>query len=377
MIGCLSDTIQVFKGPKKKLPTTDARNQYLTSLCLMPCLICFLAFTRPFIYRFFWRPAEMDGISLKCSKFGWLNNASVRITCDNRPLDIHATLAISWLVLFSVQTITKKFRWKEVHKFIGWTFGFMAAINVVGMLQFAIYDIVSPMKTERPPVFTPFMFMTAVIISWCLYESYQGIIAKNFDHHGLWMARAFLMSFTTPVIRFYPIVLRYIFSTACIKDEQALDTWVLGSMTVASSFTLYLFYLANRACRDETFDNFLWMFIAFEAVALIMDGYQTYHKGTFFGHMYRCWKNGDAGDTVFTKCPVHPLLVVGFVASFFMWIFVVLVGHLHHFDEEGGDDGDDDDKGLSVMTERAPLLLHNEKSESVITNTSMSINTYL
>lgn len=334
----------ILGGPKQKISTQKGRILYLTNISLMPCLICYLAFTRSFIYRFFGHPATLDGVSMECSKFGWLNNASIRMTCNNRPLDIHATLALSWLSLYSVQAVLQKFNFTEAHKKVGKYLGFIAFINIIGMLQLATYDIISPMVTERPPVFTPFMFGTAIIMSWCLYESYSGLYStpRDIDRHAMWMTRGFLMSFTTPVIRFYPIVLRYIFSTNCIKQQQALDTWVIGSMTVSCVLSLYLFYLVNKACLEDPMDIFLQGFIAFTAGAFVIDMIQSATKGTFVGHMYQCWADGDAGPTIFTSVPAHPLLIFVFIILFFVWLFSILVG-------ETEDDEED------VVTEETPL----------------------
>jgi len=348
----LETVSRILGGPKKRLPTLKARIAYLTNVSLMPCLICYLAFTRSFIYRYFGHPATLQGVSMECSKFGWLNNASIRMTCNNRPLDIHATLALAWLSLFSVQALLQKFNLWEAHKKVGKYLGFIAVINVVGMLQLATYDIISPMVTERPPVFTPFMFGTAIIMIWCLYESYQGLAStpRDVDRHIMWITRAFLMSFTTPVIRFYPIVLRYIFSTKCIKQQEALDTWVIGSMTVSCALSLYLFYLVNKACLDEPFDIFLNGFIAFTGVAIVIDFVQTFNKGTFIGHMYKCWKDGNAGPTIFDSVPAHPLLIFVFVCLFFAWLFMILV-----------DSGLEEEEDEDIPTEDTGLLTGNIK----------------
>jgi uncharacterized membrane protein len=337
IIDYLKQIGSILAGPKQKLPTLKLRMRYLTNLSLMPCFICFLAFTRSFIYRYIKAPPPfIDEVSMTCSKFGWLNNASIRMTCNNRPLDIHATLAMTWLTLFTLQTLTRKFHFNKIHKYLGIVGQPIAVINCVGMIQLTLFDIISPMKTERPPIFTPFMFLTACIIFVCLYQSWLGLRATpmDVDMHALWIVRAFLMSFTTPIIRFYPIVLRYIFSTACIKDEMSLNTWVIGSMTVAATLTLYLFWLANKACLDDPVDNFLKGFIVFEVGCVFIDIIQTFTKGTFFGHMYRCYKEGRAGPTIFDSWPVHPLLLLLFVAVFCVWVFYLLV--------QGYDDDDDD-----------------------------------
>ena len=52
--------------------------------------------------------------------------------------------------------------------------------------------------------------------------------------------------------------------------------------------------------------------------------------------MYRCYKEGRAGPTIFDSWPVHPLLLLLFVAVFCVWVFYLLV--------QGYDDDDDADK---------------------------------
>lgn len=327
-------------GPSKRLPTHKARVMYLTNISLLPCLICFLAFSRSFIYRYIKTPPDtLEGVDIKCEKYGWLNNASIRMTCENRPLDIHATLALSWLVLYTTQALLMKFNLRKLHMATGKLLGVVAVINVVGMLQLSTMDIINPMVTERPPIFTPFMFGTAIIMSWCLYESYSGLwsVPRDMDRHALWITRCFLMSFTTPVIRFYPLVLRYVFSTACIKQKLSLDTWVIGSMTVSCLLSLWFFYLVNKACLDQPFDIFLNGFIAFTAVAFVIDLIQTIKMGTFIGHMYQCYKDGLSGPTVFDALPFHPLFNLSMIFVSIIVLFVVFVG-------PGDESGEDDKK---------------------------------
>lgn len=153
-------------GPKERLPTLKQRVSFLTNLSLVPCLVCYLAFTRPAIYRFlpFLKPDSLQGVDIRCKDYGWLNNASVRMTCENRSLDIHATLAIAWLTLFTIQALAQLAGAKELHRKIGKYLGVVALINVVGMLQLSVYDLIVPMKTERPKIFGPFMFLTAMFV---------------------------------------------------------------------------------------------------------------------------------------------------------------------------------------------------------------------
>jgi len=101
--------------------------------------------------------------------------------CNNRPLDIHATLAMMWLTLFTIQTLAIKFQFHTIHKLVGKYIGIIALINVGGMLQMSVYDILVPMVTERPKIFTPFMFMTAWIVLGCLYMSNKGLKATPRD----------------------------------------------------------------------------------------------------------------------------------------------------------------------------------------------------
>ena len=334
-------TFNIFQhiGPKKALPTKDQRINYLVNVSIMPCLICFLAFTRSVIWRFFKEPPPVfEGVDMTCSKFGWLNNASIRMTCNNRPLDIHATLAFLWLTLYTVQTMFQKFGMKKAHRVVG-KFGFILAIlNVFGMVLLATYDIFYPMETERPPEFTWFMFMTAAIILYCIIRSllYVNFVPnlitskkypRDVEKHALWMCRAFLMSFTTPVIRFYPLILRYIFSTECIKKEESLTTWVLGSMIVASTLTLVIFWLVNRNLMEnkEPVDWFFMGFVGFEVMAIIIYMLQSFRDGIFIVHMAECWERGEAGKTFLNSLPIHPLLTLALTVGLFVWLFIILV----------------------------------------------------
>jgi hypothetical protein len=281
-------------GPKERLPAFKDRVRFLSNLSLTPIFICYVAFTRAFIYRFISTPDKYAGVDMKCSKFGWLNNASVRMTCNHRPLDIHATLAMMWLALYTIQTLAIRFNFRKTHKFVGKYLGWIAALNVAGMVLMSVYDLFVPMETDRPNIFRPIMVATALLVSSCVFMSGKALAAtpRDLDQHILWIVRAFLVSFTTPIIRFYPIVLRHIFSTECIQQKENLETWVIGATTVAVLVCQYLFWLANRACLKDPVDSFFMFFGAFATFVVVVDIHQTLTKGFFFWNMYKCHRDG-------------------------------------------------------------------------------------
>merc|ERR1712048_869533 len=143
-------------------------------LSVVPVLICFLAFTRSLIYRFWEIGDKFVGfgnaefkIEKKCEGYGWLNNASFKVTCDNRSLDIHALAALAWLFIFALQVFFIAFRnlskiFRNSHKTIGWLGFAIAIMNIIGMIVLATVDLIYPMDgSKRPPTFTPFMWMIA------------------------------------------------------------------------------------------------------------------------------------------------------------------------------------------------------------------------
>jgi hypothetical protein len=135
-------------GPKERLPAFKDRVKFIVNLSLTPILICCVVFTRAFICRFIAAPDKHAGVDMKCSRFGWLDNAQVRMTCNHRPLDIHATLALMWLALCTVQTLAVKCNFCKVHKFVGKHVRFIAVANFGGMVLMSVYDLLfHPMET--------------------------------------------------------------------------------------------------------------------------------------------------------------------------------------------------------------------------------------
>ncbi|KAG7355048.1 hypothetical protein IV203_004404 [Nitzschia inconspicua] len=158
-------------------------------------------------------------------------------TCDHKPLDFHAKFALRWLTTFAIQvgllTVGRKIA--SYHKYFG-RLGMIGAFgNAGGMFWLAIYDLLYPMKnTDRPSDFTPFMFLVAVKLTLCLSFSLHALLQKqqqDIEQHMIWMFRGFITSFTTPVIRFYPMVLRKIAGKECFDMHR--DKMVMGAMFVS------------------------------------------------------------------------------------------------------------------------------------------------
>jgi hypothetical protein len=273
----------------------------LVNLSLLPILICFLAFTRPVLYRTLGiggrfvdviRGEEDVVITKVCKKFSWLNNADFKVTCDHKPLDLHAWFACAWLVLFTVQALFIKYKFRAYHKMVG-RFGMViAAINVLGMIQLSVYDYFYPMEgTARPKAFTPFMWSLSAQMLMYLKNSYEALQEHDVEMHALWMYRAFISSFSTPVIRFYPLVLRYFFGTRCTEINR--HKAVIGSMCIALVGAIApLCWFANRKVLKEPMDSFMRTIIFKGMAAILVECCYARRRGFFFTSMLKCYSLG-------------------------------------------------------------------------------------
>jgi len=285
------------------LKNVQDRLNVLCNLSLFPVAVCFLAFTRPVIYRLSGGLKGGDfvdvgsgnkehvSIGQPCKRFGWINNAQFTVTCDNRSLDIHAVLACVWLVLFSVQIFAIKYNFRGFHKQVG-KFGMpIAFLNAFGMMQFAAYDFFFPMEyTSRPAVFTPFMWFLSVEMILYLKESYMALQKHDIGMHSLWMYRAFVKSFSTPVMRFYPMALRYAFGTECANLNK--HKGVFAAMTVAAVFISALSYIANLYCLKQPMDKFMRTTFIKTAVTILVEVILAANSGSFIYGMFKCWSVG-------------------------------------------------------------------------------------
>lgn len=298
----MGDKDKIKKNPFR-LTTQKARLDALCTLALFPVVVCFAAFTRPVIYRItgglhggtfkdvLHKGNENVDVGQPCKRQGWLNNAMFVVTCDNTSLDIHSVLAVTWLFLFTMQIFFIKYNFRGFHKAVG-KYGMpIAFVNALGMMQFAAYDFFYPMEyTTRPAAFTPFMWFLSVEMILYLKSSYDALQNHDITMHSLWMYRAFCKSFSTPVMRFYPMVLRYFFGTQCaaLNGEKA----VFAAMTVAAFFISGLSYIANLLVLEQPMDKFMKTTFIKSGVTLLIDLIFASSKGMFITGMYTCWKVG-------------------------------------------------------------------------------------
>jgi hypothetical protein len=259
------------------------RKNFLLQLSYTPILICVLAFARSAFYRITYNPPE-------CSKFGWFSSSSGEFTCDHKPLDFHATLALAWLSVFSIQVGLMVFGQNRLHKLFGKTGFSIAFANAAGMFWLAIHDTLHPMKTtDRPPDFTPFMFLVAAKLTLCLIFSVQAIMSKNnrdVENHFLWIFRGFITSFTTPVIRFYPAVLRHLAGRDCF--EQHREKFVMGAMFVSELTCVILYSLAQVKTRKKFWDLFIKLQVLTFVTAAVKEFQFAGEHGLFISGMVQC-----------------------------------------------------------------------------------------
>jgi hypothetical protein len=263
-----------------RLKTLNERKNYLLRLSIIPIVVCFIAFTRATIYRLILIPKE-------CLGFGWYSSSSAEFSCDHRPLDFHAVLAVIWLLTFTFQTLSLMGNFNWFHRKLG-SIGYpLAAFNVLAMLYLSMYDLLYPMeKTDRPKIFSIFMFLTAVKIGSALRNAYIAIQNKQIDDHMIWMFRSFITSFTTPVIRFYPLVLRKIAGDDCFQENREL--FVMGSMYVAEMSCLTMYVMAQRKTQKVFLDSFMKSQIMVAVLVGAAELYWVQNHNLFLTGMLSC-----------------------------------------------------------------------------------------
>ena len=149
-------------GTRGRLETRQERSTYQAQLVIVPCAICYISFGRAFVYRFLWKPDFYDGADMTCKNYGWYNNGTVHMTCDKKALDIHATLALLWLLFFTIQAMAIRFGFKRFHMVAGLYYFFpIALLNVFGMAIMTGYDINNTSsKNPKGKEFYPFMILS-------------------------------------------------------------------------------------------------------------------------------------------------------------------------------------------------------------------------
>mmetsp|Transcript_62189 Transcript_62189/g.151664 ORF Transcript_62189/g.151664 Transcript_62189/m.151664 type:complete len:313 (-) Transcript_62189:136-1074(-) len=267
----------------------DRRN-YVLRLSFLPVLICVISFAKAAYYRFWRRPKPSQ-----CQDFGWYSSSSGEFQCDYKPLDYHAMLALLWLGTYALQTSLIAAGLPSIHRLTGKVGFIIAFANAAGMFYLAIQDTLNPMpKTDRPPDFTPFMFLVAIKLTICLVVSVIKIRRKDTEGHILWTYRAFTTSFTTPVIRFYPLVLRLLAGDDCFDRNR--QKFVMGAMFVSELTCSVLYSLVQRKTRKVFWDTFMKIQAVTFLCAFMKDVKFASENGFFVTGMIQCWTEKMATD---------------------------------------------------------------------------------
>ena len=266
------------------------RRDYVLRLSFAPVLICVVSFAKAAYYRLL-RPTPSQ-----CGDFGWYSSSSGEFQCDYKPLDYHAILALMWLGTYALQTLLIATGLPSIHKVTGKVGFLIAFANAAGMLYLAIEDTIHPMpETDRPPDFTPFMFLVAVKLTICLVVSMIKIKKQNdTEGHILWMYRGFVTSFTTPVIRFYPLVLRLLAGNDCFDRNR--QKFVMGAMFVSELTCSVLYSMVQRKTQKVFWDTFMKVQAVTFLAALAKDIKFASENGFFVTGMIQCWTEKASTD---------------------------------------------------------------------------------
>jgi hypothetical protein len=265
------------------LPKYRDRQQYMLSLAVVPIAVCVMAFARSAVYRLTLLPAE-------CRSFGWYSSSSGDFQCDYPALDLHATAALAWLAIFAIQVTLLLLGKPSWHRSLG-KLGLVGAFwNAGGMFWLAYQDTVNPMpKTDRPSDFTPFMFLVAFKLTVCLVLSTYSLMKKknrDVEGHMVWMFRGFITSFTTPVIRFYPMVLRLLTGDDCFDRHR--DKFVMGAMFVSELVSVTVYTLMQRKTQPVFWDTFMKLQVVTFLFALVNELRFASTHGMFVTGMVEC-----------------------------------------------------------------------------------------
>lgn len=301
--------------PEKKNPhmfqTLRQRKDFLLILSYVPVVICFIAFGFSAIFRFIRTTEETTETetvtatvsssssssfsyknpTMKCKRYGWYNSSSAKVSCDHKALDIHAISALAWLFIYAIQVVLLTFRKGKWHRYFGYLGAIGAFANAGGMFWYTIDNIVNPMKnTNRPKDFTPFMIFVGAEIAVCIWLSFHALFWKakkrDIDQHMIWIFRAFMISFSTPLMRFYPLVVRLMFGWECFEAHK--HKFVMESMFVAAAVCTSLQVLAQRYTQRKFFDMFLIVQFAFFFVATAKEITYAWGHGSFIVGMVQC-----------------------------------------------------------------------------------------
>jgi hypothetical protein len=154
--------------------------------------------------------------------------------------------------------------------------------------------------TDRPSDFTPFMFLVAFKLTLCLSFSLKALIKdkqgnRDIEQHMIWMFRGFITSFTTPVIRFYPLVLRLLAGQHCFEEHR--HKMVMGAMFVSEVCSAFIYTLAQRKTQPKFWDNFMVLQAMTFAIATLKELRFATDHGLFISGMAQCAYNEQFNST--------------------------------------------------------------------------------
>lgn len=130
------------------------------------------------------------------------------------------------------------------------------------------------------------MFLVAVKLTVCLVLSLKAIYDRKVEDHFLWIYRGFITSFTTPVIRFYPAVLRHLAGDDCFQANR--DKFVMGAMFVSELVCVVIYVLVQLKTRKEFWDTFMEIQVVIFAFALLKEIRFAATHGTFIHGVVQC-----------------------------------------------------------------------------------------
>ena len=102
----------------------------------------------------------------------------------------------------------------------------------------------------------------------------------------IWMFRGFITSFTTPVIRFYPMVLRLLAGDDCFRRNR--DKFVMGSMFVSEVVSVILYSMAQKKTQPVFWSLFMKVQAVTFLYALVNEILFAAEHGTFVEGMVVC-----------------------------------------------------------------------------------------
>ena len=265
------------------LPTLQQRKNFLLKMSYMPVAVCFISFGKAAVNRI------LSFHNNKCQKFGWYSSANGDVICDHKLMDFHAITALMWLAIFVIQVLVLIWKKPKWHKYFGRLGMVGAFVTVGGMFWIAIQDMFHPIEdTDRPPHFTKFMVIVAATMMIFLIMSTYALMKKkrDIDQHMIWIFRSFVTSFSTPMVRLYPLLLRVALGQSCLdmnRHRIAIESVFVSKLTI-----VLVYVIAQRYTQPKFWD----MYMKFQFVTMMLSIFENFRyaseHGSFLSGMVQC-----------------------------------------------------------------------------------------